>query len=257
MTAGQTNLLKSWEEHESNLGSGTVISFMASGEGHMTAIVNAVVDRYNAILDRPRPTQEELELLVGEKVTLVQAGETMLGARLLIAQEGKLFTSSRGGYGILPKGARSKGFKVREDELLDVLPGYDTAGAEAYVRMVRQHFPTLGPLTLERLKELPTNSEELRMCAFGSYRMPDSTATDALYLFSEYWPEEDIVEGVLLIRPEHGFSEHGSAYGRQFYGGHFGEVLGFEPISFAEGIHLCNLDFEEAYEQVIGKKVTA
>lgn len=258
MTAGQTNLLKSWEEKESTLpGGGRVTSFTIGGDRHVMAILAAVIDRYNEVTGRPRPTEKELFDLVGQKVTLIQAGQNMLGGGILAAQEGKLFTSSRGGYGILPKGARKKGYRVKPEETLDVLMGYSTAEAVELVQRVRSRFPQLKALTQDRLKELPTNSETLSLCMFGSYRMPDATQTDALYLASEYWPQEDIIEGVVLLRPSVGVSENGSAYGRQFVNGLFGEVVGFEPISFAEGIHLCNLDFEEAYEQVIGKAVVA
>jgi hypothetical protein len=85
--------------------------------------------------------------------------------------------------------------------------------------------------------------------------MPDSTATDALYLVSNYLREDDIIEGVLLIREEHGFSEHGSIWGRQLLGGNFGEVVGYQPISFAEGLALCELPFDAAYERLLGNCV--
>ena len=255
--SGSTNLLTSWEEKEERLSSGSVVrSFNIGGDRHVMAILAAVVDRYNVLSERERPTEEMLYDLVDHKVTLIQHGENMLGGGLLVAQEGKLFIGSSG-FGILPKGARRHGFRVRPENVLDLFPGYSTAAAVEMVAKVRSHFPILKPLTLERLKELPTNSETLSLCMFGSYQMPDSTQADALYLASEYWPNDDILEGVVLLRPETGISENGSAYGRQFLNGLFGEVEGFEPISFAEGLHLCNLDFEEAYEQVLGKKVAA
>ncbi|HSE44245.1 MAG TPA: hypothetical protein VLA89_02840 [Gemmatimonadales bacterium] len=256
MKAGQTNLLTAWEEKEEHFSTGTVVRIAVGGDRHQTAILSAVADRYNVLAERPKPTVEELEALVGQKVTLVETGENMFGGGLLVAQEGKLLSGSYG-FGILPKGARTKGFKVQSERVLDVFPGYATEEAVQLVGKVRRHFPQVSELTYDRLKELPTNSETLGLCMFGSYRMPDSTQTDALYLASEYWPEDDIVEGVVLLRPEHGTSEHGSAYGRQFVQGNFGEVIGYEPISFAEGLHLCNLDFEEAYDQIIGKLVAA
>lgn len=252
MTAGQTNLLKSWEEKESQLEGGGLVTYFTSGDPHLRAIVDAVVDHYSGLAGRPRPTSEELDKWVGSKVTLIQSGMNMIGARLLVAQEGKLFTSSRGGFGILPKGARTKGYRVKEEELLDVIPGYSTDEAIELVRKVRSYFPELVPVTQERFDALPTRSETLSLCVFGSYRMPDSTATDALYLVSNYMREDDIIEGVLLIRPEHGFSEHGSVWGKTLIHGNFGEVVGFQPISFSEGLELCNLDFQEAYGRVVG-----
>lgn len=258
MTAGQTNLLKSWEEKEAALpGGGSVVSFSIGGDRHAMAILAAVTDRYHVLSGRTKPSTEDLDLLIGEKVTLIQAGENMLGGNLLVSQEGKLVCGSYG-YGIMPKGARTKGFKVKPESLLDVLPGYDTERAVEIVGKVRSHFPKLEPLTQERFKELPTNSETLSLCMFGTYVMPWGRQTDALYLAAEYYPEDDVIYGVVLLRDENGVSEHGSVYGLELLRHHLmGEVEGFEPISFAEGIHLCNLPFDEAYEQVVGKKVTA
>ena len=254
MTAGQTNLLKSWEEKEEILSDGgRVMSFTIGGDRHVMAILAAVVDRYQAVTERRRPTLEELEKLVGEKVTLIQAGDNMLGGGILVAQEGKLFTGNRTGrLAIMPKGARSKGYVLKPEEVLDVFPGYDTAQAVELVGKVRSHFPQVRALTQERLKELPTNSETLSLCMFGTYVMPWGKQADALYLASEYWPEDDIVEGVVLLRGENGVSENGSTYGEQLLRQHLmGEVVGFQPVSFAEGIHFCNLTFDEAYEQIM------
>ena len=248
MSAGQTNLLTSWEEEEETLEGGfRVIRVSASGERHKTAITAAVVDRYNAILGRPRPQDEELYAMSGQKVTLIQAGENIFGGQLLNAHEGKLVTGDFG-LGIIPKGARTKGFKVNPERVLDVIPGYETEQALEFVKKVRQHFPKLKPLTQDRLDEMPSSSESLSLCVFGSYRMPDSVATDALVLMSEYDKENDIVDGgVVLLRPEYGVSEHGSVYGRQLLSSNMGEVVGFDPISFSDGIKLCELDFDEAF----------
>lgn len=258
MSAGQTNLLNSWEEpEEEDLGDGVrVTRFMASGERHTTAIADAVIDRYGAILERRPPTSAQLEEMGGLKVTLIQAGENMFGARLLNAQEGKLVTGSFG-LGIIPKGARTKGYRVTPERVLDVLPGYDTEQAVELVAKVRAHFPRVGPVTTERLKELPTNSETLSLCVFGNYVMPWGNQTDALYLAAEYLPSDDVIYGIVLLRGENGVSEHGSIYGRQLVEGNFGEVLGYSPISFGEGIALCDLPFDAAYERLLGNCVAA
>jgi hypothetical protein len=256
--SGSTNLLASWEEKEERRENGFIVrSFSIGGDRHAMAILAAVIDRYSAISGRERPTEERLYDLIGQKVTLVQHGENMLGGGLLVAQEGKLFTGSSGGFGILPKGARSKGYRVKPERVLDVFPGYATAEAIEVARKVREHFPVVTALTPERLRELPPRSNTLSLCMFGTWRMPDSKATDALYLAHSYMREEDIVEGMLLIRPEHGYSEHGSAWGRQLLDGPMGEVPAFQPISFDEGMALCDLDFDEAYERVIGNCVSA
>jgi hypothetical protein len=258
LTMSQTNLLTSWEEKEETLEGGfrvTRISF--GGDRHVMAILGAVIEQYNFLAQRERPSEEDLYSMVGSRVTLIRTGENMLGGGLLVAQEGKLFAGASG-LGILPKGARKNGWRVKPHTVLDVLPGYDTDGAVELAGRVREHFPKLKPFDRTRLEELPSNSETLSLCLFGTYQMPDSAQVDALYLASEYDRVDDIVEGVVLLRPQNGVSEHGSRYGDQLlHHDVLGEVVGFEPISFAEGIHLCNLDFEEAYEQVIGKKVAA
>jgi len=255
--SGSTNLLTAWEEQEEETeGAFRVVRIAVGGDAHVRAILDAVVHSYNFLAERERPSEEDLQLLVGSKVTLVQAGSNMFGGGLLNAQEGKLFEST-GGLGILPKGARSKGFRVTPSKVLDVFPGYATADAVEMVSKVRAHFPKLTPLTQERFRELPFESETLSLCMFGTYRMPDTDCPGSIYLASNYMAEDDILEGVVLLRPGHGFSEHGSVWGQQILRFSMGEVVGFEPISFAEGIHLCDLDFEEAYEQIIGKVVSA
>lgn len=250
---GRTTLLSSWEERQTGDGMFTVFT---SGEPHTRAIYEAVVDRYNAVSGRAKPTEEELYDLIDTKVTLVEYGTNMIGGGLLVAQEGKLFIGTRG-MGILPKGARRKGVSVKPEKVLDVFRDYSTEEAIAIADEVRAHFPTLRPLTQERLNELPSSSVTLSLCVFGSYRMPDSTATDALYLVSNYLRGDDIIEGVLLIREEHGYSESGSVLGGQLINGNFGEVVGYEPISFSEGLKLCNVPFDEAYDRIIASKVAA
>lgn len=225
-----------------------------SGEPHAAAIVNAVTANYHRITKRPRPDQQALEEQIGEKVTLILGGENMMGSGLLIAREGKLFESSRGGVGILPKGKRSKGFWVDPGKVVDMFGGWVGAQAEAYVSTVRAHYPRLVNLTQERLEQLPAEDQgsgDCSLAVFGSN--PLFGATDCLWLIGEYWPEDDICDrNVVLIRPEFGTSEHGSCYGRDLlHNRALGEVVGFEPISFSEAISLCNLDFDEAVARVI------
>ena len=253
-------LLTSWEEQEEKLEGAFRVIKISSGDPHTRAIFGAVVDRYNVVADRPRPTLEDLTALVGEKVTLVTHGDNFMGGGLAKAEEGKLFLSSRGGgaLGILPKGKRTQGLRVTPENVLDVFPGYATADATEMMRKVRSAFPTLKALTQDRLLELPPSSNTLDLCLFGTYRMPDGQQSDAIVLAGEYSGEEDdIVDGgVCLLRPEVGISEHGSFYGRDLLGLHvLGEVVGYQPISFAEGLALCELPFEAAYERLLGNCV--
>ena len=120
---------------------------------------------------------------------------------------------------------------------------------------MRSNFPTLKKLTQERLEQLPGEGggegEICSLAVFGGN--PLFGAHDCLWLIGEYWPEDDICDrNVLLIRPEFGISEHGSCYGQDLLRNRaVGEVVGFEPITFAEAIGLCDLDFEEAVSRVI------
>lgn len=251
-----TNLLSGLIETESHTPGFRTIKL--SGEPYANAITNVVVANYNRITGRERPTSDQLYDLIGQKITLVQAGENMLGSSILNAMEGKLFASSRGGYGILPKGARTKGYRVDEGRVLDVINGYSTAEAQELVTEVRAHYPQLRNLTRERLLELPgegSETEMLSLALLGEWRMPDSRAVDTIWLIGEYWPEDDICDRcVLLIRPEHGFSESGSVYGQQLINSNaIGEIVGFEPIPFSAALELCHVDFDVASRTIFDR----
>lgn len=255
MSNADTNLLSGLVENEMESHTPGFRTIKLSGEPYANAMTNVVVENYNRITGRERPSLDELTAKIGEKITLLRTGENMLGSSILNAIEGKLFESSRGGLGILPKGARSKGFKVDEARVVDVLDGYSTAQAQELTRSVRECYPELQNLTKERLEQLPgegTETETLSLALLGEWRMPDSRAVDAIWLIGEYWPEDDICDrSVLLIRPEHGFSEHGSCYGRQLLQSRaLGEIVGFPGISFRDAFALCDIDFDEASKAV-------
>lgn len=67
-----------------------------------------------------------------------------------------------------------------------------------------------------------------------------------------YDPVDDIVEGVLFLRPEYGFSENGSVFGRYLLrcGG---EIVGAPVVSFADAVALTNQDYEAALALVTGR----
>jgi hypothetical protein len=235
--------------------------FKLSGEPYANAIVGAVAANYHRLTGRKKPGNDMLTEKIGQKVTLILGGENMLASSLLTAREGTLFDSTArpGRIGILPKGARKNGFLVEPERVLDMLDGYDAAGAAALVESVRTSYPELRNLTAERLAELPGEDEGGEMCTLalvGRWRMPDCEAPDAVWLIGEYWPEDDICDRcVLLLRPEHGFSEPGSVYGRQLLSNRaLGEIASFEPISFRDAVELCNLDFDEAVAKVFGRE---
>lgn len=221
-----------------------------TGEPYMAAMTSAIIANYERVTGRPRPGLEVLEALVGTKVTLIITGENAFGSGIAIAREGKLFIGASGGLAILPKGARSKGYRVDPAKVLDVFAGYSAELAAETVALVRAQYPQLRNLTQERLEQLPRDSDVCSLAVFGSN--PMWGAPDCLWLIGEYWPEDDICDtNVLLIRPEFGTSESGSCYGRDLLRNQaLGEVIGFEPIPFSQAIELCNDDFDYALAHV-------
>lgn len=261
MSDATTTLLKSWEE-KTHSEDGFLVTSFSSGDPHTRAIFGAVRDRYNAITGRPQPTEDEVRELAGQKVTLVRAGENMIGGEMIVATEGTIFIGVSHGnpLAIKPKRNRTRGLRLDLTNVLDVIPGYSTAIAQGYVDEVRAHFPQVREITQERLLELPRSWDEqmITFCAFGEYRLPDCRATDAIVMFAEYDDVNDILDsGVVLVRPEFGVSEHGSMYGRDLLRFSMGEVIGFQPITFSEAVALCDLDFDEAFEQVMPRATVA
>lgn len=255
-----TNLLSGLVENKDESQPGVIV-IKLSGEPYANALTDVVAANYNRVTGRPKPSPEELYDFIGQKITLIRGGQNMLGGGILNAMEGKLFEGTRG-MGILPKGARKKGYSIPYENVIDVIPGYDTAQAQELVASVRDYYPTLQNLTQERLEELPKEGQGddlLRLALLGEWRMPDSRAVDCVWMIGEYWPEDDICDrSVLLIRPEHGTSESGSCYGRQLIGSRFlGEIVGFEPISFKEAVDLCFIDFDEACKVVFDRATVA
>lgn len=253
-----TTLLTSIVEAEEESHTPGVRTIKLSGEPYAAAIVGAVAANYHRITGKPKPTEEALEALIGEKVTLILGGENMLGSGMLVAREGRLFKSPRG-LAILPKGKRSKGFMVDPERVLDVFEGWVTNVAEANVNAVRGMYPELRNLTQERLNHLPQHPAHPHCTMALLGRNPVFGGADCIWLIGEYWPDDDICEtNVLLIRPEYGVSEHGSCYGQDLLRNRqLGEIIDFEPIPFGEAVKLCDLDFDEAFEHVIGQRVTA
>lgn len=257
MSNADTNLLSGLVEKDEESHTPGFRVIKLSGEPYANAMTNIVVANYNRITGRPVPTVEDLQAKIGEKVTLVRSGANMIGASLLNAIEGKLFPSTRGEgqIGILPKGARTKGYLVDPEKLVDLIDGYSTATAQQFAADVRAVYPELVNLTQERLEQLPgegQGGDTLSLALLGEWRLPDSRAVDAIWLLGEYWKDEDICDqSVLLIRPEHGTSEHGSVFGQQLLGNRaIGEIVGFPGISFRDAIHMCDVDFNEASQAI-------
>lgn len=226
------------------------------GDNHCAAIVSAVVGNYDRLNGgRPRPTADDLRAFEQEKVTIVRHTANDFNAGAIIGEEGKVFIVRGDTFALLPKGKRTNGHQLRIDRILDIFPGYVFEQARNSVLAIRAHFPKLRLLTPERLRELPANSNTMSLCCFGTWQMPDGAATDAIQLVHEYYPEDDICETTLLLRPEYGFSEHGSCYGQQLLSS-FGEVVDYQPISLRESLELADLDFDEAYSRLFDSEVS-
>lgn len=246
-----TTLLTSVTEFKEDGDGFTTIKL--SGDPHAAAIVGAVAANYHRITGKPKPDEETLNALIGEKVTLILGGENMLGSNMLVAREGRLFAGSRGGVAILPKGKRSKGFVVDPKRVLDVFEGWVTNVAEANVTAVRNCYPELRNLTQERLNHLPQSPTHPHCSLALLGANPVFGGADCIWLIGEYWPDDDICDtNVLLIRPEFGVSEHGSCYGKDLLRNRqLGEIVGFDRIPFGDAIKLCDLDFDEACARVL------
>jgi len=251
-----TTLLTSLVESEETLDSGIrVTRFNAGGEPAAKAIVNAVAANYHRLTGRDRVDDDTFEERIGEKVTLVLTGENIVGAPLIVAQEGTLFEGSSG-VAVLPKGKRKHGLRVDASKVLDVIDGYQAELARYQVDKAREQLPTLRNLTRERLLELPGENagDTCTLAVFGTHPLFD--APDCLWLIGEYWPDDDIVEKcVLLIRPEHGVSETGSIYGRELLAFPAGEVVGFHPIPFRDAAELAQLDYDVAFVRALARRL--
>ena len=250
-----TTLLTSMVEEEGSTPGFRTIKL--SGEPYAAAIVGAVAANYHRVLGQfsRQPELEDLEKFIGEKVTLLIGGENMLGSGMLVAREGRLFQSGAN-LAILPKGKRSKGYRVDPARVLDVQPGWVTNVFEANVECVRALYPQLTNLTQGHLNALPRQSDTCSLAVFGAN--PTFGGADCLWLIGEYQPEDDICDtSVVLIRPEFGCSEHGSCYGQELLRNRqLGAFLEFQPIPFGEALALCDLPFDEAVAHVFGHSMS-
>ncbi len=236
-------LLTSVVEHPepSRIAGAQVTRLSVGGDPDAAAIVEAVTADYHRVTGRPPVTDEQLAGLLTQKVTLLRVGENMLGARAIVASPGTIFRGSR--LALLPKGKRRHGFGISADSVLDVEPGY--AGVEVLrqrVAAVRATLPQLTELTTERLVQLPMRSRDCTLAVFCTWRLPHTTTAGAIWLLRSYLPSADIAEGVLLVRPEAGVSEHGSVLGRQLLqlGG---EIVDAPVVSWREALELVDEDY--------------
>ncbi len=238
-------LLTSIVEYVEDHGGGSAVCFSLSGEPHAAAIVDAVAADYTRRTGRPEITPDLLDAHVDRKVSVLRVSRNMMGAASILAEEGRVFRGSRG-PALLPKGKRAYGWSLNPAGMLDVEPGYGGIPTLAErVASVQATLPDLRPLTPERLCQLPTRGATCSLAVFGTWPMPDVRAAGAIWLLHSYLPDDDIAEGVLLLRPEHGVSEHGSVYGRQLLrvGG---EITGAPALPLSAALELTSADYDVA-----------
>lgn len=238
-----TTVLDSYDKKTSVESGFTVTSFMLSGSPHKAAIVKAVNEVY------PRPTVDWASLIT-RKVTLLLGGENVVGANSINIEEATLYPSNSGGIAYLPKGKRTKGFKLNPDRVLDYVEGYN--GQAELIRRVEEitaKLPRLTELTQERLNSLSGRGNTCTLAVFGHFRL-DNPSEQALWLIHSYIKEDDIAEGVLIVPAFAGFSENGSSFGKDLLrvGG---EIVGFQPVSFKEAISWTDWDHADVLAEVV------
>lgn len=257
----QTVLLEAIEyEHDTSSSGFAVTRFSPSGSNHLKAVVDAVIDSYHDVTGVAEISQDRLVELAraDAKLTLAMTGGNMLGSPLVYAVEASLrMVGDR--LVMMPKGARSKGFYLKGDKVLDAVEGYGKVGVlQDRIDLVRATLPELVALTKADLEAVTGKVDEdggsppVVLAVVGTWRMPDGDSPAAVWLISEYDADDDIADGVLLVKESDGFSEHGSVYGEQLLSGRFGKVAGFAGMSFKEALALTNGDHADGLAAVRG-----
>jgi len=240
-----TTLLTSIITHEYESESGIITSQIEiSGNRTQGHIVAAVRHAYPNIQD----VTETLAALDGQKVTILQESANTFGASMLTAWEGTLF---KDGQALLPKGKRTKGYRVDVSRVLDIVPGYRVGVFRHNVDAVRARYPEIRELTRERLESLPNRGSNCTLGVFGSMELQGANRCyDAVWLIHSYISGDDIAEGVLYVRKDAGYSEHGSIYGTQLeqMGG---EIIGDISISLQDSLDMIDLDHDDMLRKVM------
>lgn len=253
-------LMSSIEEKVENDGGVMIRSFSLTGDPHLGALVDAVKYDYHRVTGRPRLTLDDMRAMDGAKVTILRTGESMFGTGSIQAHEGTIFLGSGGRVAYLPKGKRKNGVVLTEDGVLDIELGYNKGPVLAErVAQVRATFPQVEKLTKDHLLALPDedNGEEepppaqIGLVIFGTWRGPEGASPGAIWFLHTYIRDGDIAEGCLIVRPEHGVSEHGSVYGESLlrWGG---RVTNAVPMTFAQALELTDLEYPDALARVSG-----
>ena len=206
-----TTLLTGIVETRRNENGFIVTEFMGTGDPAQNAFVETV-----AACFRDTPPA----LIFDEPVTFLRYGHTMLGVPLISLEEGRLFL--REGYGstqqivCLPKGRRTKGYRLQPDQILAVRRGFNQGDTlRVLVDDLVRVLPAVETLTQDDLNALPTRGGTCTLAAVGTSPFYGSNVP-GVWLLHSYMPEADIAEGVFVVPDGHGaVTEHGSVYGRE------------------------------------------
>lgn len=211
------------------------------------AIVRAIIQNHS------RPDVDLIEAN-NTRATIAIEGTNAFGASGANAREVTLFRAPDGRLAFKDKGARNKAFYLNQDALLDLEPGFGQVDVlRTRLAATRVTLPQLEPLTREHLLALPTDAvndeghtSDCTLAIFGTWTLGDgSECADAVWFCCGYDPEDDIVDNVLIVRPEVGFSEHGSDYGQNFLRRSCGVVVGFKPITFKAALDLTDANHDD------------
>jgi hypothetical protein len=232
----------------------SVTEINLSGEPYANAIVLAVAADYHRVTKRARPTPEDLLELVGSEVTLAVHSSGLFGLQVLEAVEGVLILRKNPRYGLLAEDSLTRGLPFDVERVLDVEPGYDNARAMGRrVDEVRASLPDVGPLTDERLLELPERAadpEQIGLAVFASECGDGNIGTGAIWLLHSYQPDDDIATGYVILRGEDGVSRTESVRGTNLLA-RGGEILDPPQLSLADAIGLGALPYHEALAQFV------
>jgi hypothetical protein len=183
----------------------TVTEYLATGDDNRNALVETV-----AALFRDLPPN----LVYDTPITILQYGRTMFGVPLIDVAEGRLF--ARDGYvAFLPKGKRTKGYRLKTENILAVARGFGHGDRlKQQVTRYADALPLAGPLTQEHLNALPSRGHTCTLAAVGTSPFYDGPLP-GIWLLHSYLAEADIAEGVFVVPDGYGaVTEHGSVYGR-------------------------------------------
>jgi hypothetical protein len=171
-------------------------------------------------------SRPELESICGQQVSILRAGTTMLGGGVTQIHQVRLFTTSDGVLGALPKGKRSNGWRVDPSNVLAATSGWGKGPNEELAGLwaaADAEIPPTQTVTQGDLDKLPVDDwgEDNPDATFAAAVLCTHPGFDGrrqpgcVWMISTYNAEHDIADGYLWTPGGSGLeSEHGSVYGK-------------------------------------------